>query len=268
MNWHYVEEGQQVGPVSDDRLLELERSGKINSDSLVWREGLTDWKPFSQIKSELKPSVPAAVPSEPAGSGAGVPPVSALGKGPEAVCGECRKIFPIDEMIRHGSTRICSACKPVFMQKLSEGAKINTGEMKYASVFTRFCAVFLDALILGVVNIGIGLIAGLSVAQAAGTQPRGSVAMQAVMFSLQFGIGIAYEAGMIGKYGATLGKMACKIKVVNADGTPVSYLRAFGRYFAKLLSAFTCLIGYLIAFFDSERRTLHDRICNTRVILK
>jgi uncharacterized RDD family membrane protein YckC len=27
-----------------------------------------------------------------------------------------------------------------------------------------------------------------------------------------------------------------------------------------------CLIGFIMAFFDPERRALHDRICNTRVI--
>jgi len=62
--------------------------------------------------------------------------------------------------------------------------------------------------------------------------------------------------------------MACKIRVVTADGGRVSYARSFGRYFAKLLSGFTCMIGYIIAFFDDQKRTLHDRICDTRVVLK
>ena len=78
--------------------------------------------------------------------------------------------------------------------------------------------------------------------------------------------GISYETIFIGKYGATVGKMACRIKVVTADGGQVSYLRAVGRYFAKLLSAFTLMIGYIIAAFDPEKRALHDRICNTRVV--
>jgi uncharacterized RDD family membrane protein YckC len=73
---------------------------------------------------------------------------------------------------------------------------------------------------------------------------------------------------MIGKYGATLGKMACKIKVVTPDGGRVTYLRAFGRYFAKLLSAMICFIGYIMAGFDDEKRALHDRICDTRVVCK
>jgi uncharacterized RDD family membrane protein YckC len=43
-------------------------------------------------------------------------------------------------------------------------------------------------------------------------------------------------------------------------------LRAFGRYFAKMLSWFTLAIGFIIAGFDVEKRALHDYICSTRVI--
>ena len=78
----------------------------------------------------------------------------------------------------------------------------------------------------------------------------------------------AYDTWFIGKYGATPGKMACKLKIVVEDGSRVSYLRAFGRHFAKYLSAMILLIGYIMAAFDDQRRTLHDRICETRVVRK
>jgi uncharacterized RDD family membrane protein YckC len=32
------------------------------------------------------------------------------------------------------------------------------------------------------------------------------------------------------------------------------------------ISAFILMIGYIMAAFDSEKRALHDRICETRVI--
>jgi len=56
------------------------------------------------------------------------------------------------------------------------------------------------------------------------------------------------------------------VRIVTAEGYKVSYLRAFARYFAKILSALTCLIGFIIAAFDDEKRALHDRICSTRVV--
>ena len=265
MNWHYAEQGQQIGPVSDEQLAELVRTGKITADTLVWHDGLSDWMPYGQINSGQKPmeAIPAPLETSPS------PPVMATANPTEAACSECGRIFPVDEMIRHGNARICAGCKPVFMQKLSEGAKIETGDLDYARILTRFAAALLDGLILMVGNILIGVIAGLSAAQAAGIQPKGAIALQIVLFVIQMTIGIAYEVILIGKYGATLGKMACKIKVVTADGGRVSYARALGRYFAKLLSAFTCMIGYLIALFDNpQRRALHDHICNTRVVNK
>jgi uncharacterized RDD family membrane protein YckC len=233
---------------------------KVNDSTLVWREDMANWQPYRQAKSGAKTST----------SNAGSPAAEPTGEATEAVCAECGNIFPIDEMIRHGNARICANCKPIFMQKLSEGAQIKTGELNYAHIPARFAAVFLDGLILGGINIVIRLAAGLSAVQTAGVQPKGAIALQIVLFAINMAIGISYETVfLIGKYGATLGKMACKIKVVTADGGRVSYARAFGRYFAKILSAFTCFIGYIIALFDKpQRRALHDYICNTRVVNK
>ena len=76
---------------------------------------------------------------------------------------------------------------------------------------------------------------------------------------IQLAIALSYETFMIGKYGATLGKMALKIHVMMADGGKVTYMRSLGRYFGKMLSGLTCLIGYIMAAFDDERRALHDR---------
>ena len=86
------------------------------------------------------------------------------------------------------------------------------------------------------------------------------------MLLLEYGLPAAFEIFFIGKYGATPGKMLMKIKVVTPDGGPVSYGRATGRYFAKMLSAIILYIGFLMAFWDEEKRALHERICNTRVV--
>jgi uncharacterized RDD family membrane protein YckC len=54
--------------------------------------------------------------------------------------------------------------------------------------------------------------------------------------------------------------------VVRSNGERITTGRAAGRYFAYLLSAFTLAIGFIIAAFDPEKRAMHDRICDTRVI--
>jgi uncharacterized RDD family membrane protein YckC len=254
MNWFYVDQGKQAGPVSDEQLDEMFRAGTLRPDTLVWREGMADWTTYSEAKG-------GAATAEATGPTAGMKP--------EAVCAECGKMFPMDEMIRYGDQRVCATSKPVFLQKLQEGAALTTGGLNYASFGSRFLAILLDGVILFAFNMGVNLIMGLTMSQALGMAPKGSLVIQLVLFAIQLSVGIGYEALMVGKYGATLGKMALKIKVVTADGGRVTYPRAFGRYFAKLLSNFTCLIGFIIAAFDKpQRRALHDYICNTRVIYK
>jgi len=197
----------------------------------------------------------------------GVAANSSLEQTIRAICTECGGVFHADDMIRFGNSRVCLRCKPAFIQKLAEGADVRAGQMQYAGLGQRFGAVILDGILLWVLSIGLQVLAGLSLAQSLGVE-RTDLALQLVLLAVQLVAGISYEAILIGKYGATVGKMACKIKVVTADGGQVSYLRAVGRYFAKVLSAFTLMIGYVIAAFDPEKRALHDRICNTRVVVR
>ncbi len=272
MNWHYVEQGTQIGPVSDQQLAELNRIGKINADTLVWREGMTDWLPFRQIKLELPDTPPPFSPPP-----AKAPPLLTDNQGnpTEAVCAECGGIFPIQETIRHGKSHICAGCKPVFMQKLSEGAQINTGEMNYAGFGIRFGAKFLDGLIIGVPAMVIYFVVMIPYIRLQ-MHNHGNGATTAAMptlFPILFQLGflvvqVAFQTFFLGKFGATPGKMVAKLRVVTAEGAPVGYGRAMGRAFAEILSGMICYIGYFMVIFDSQKRALHDHICSTRVIKK
>jgi uncharacterized RDD family membrane protein YckC len=260
MAWYYSDGGQQAGPVEDAQLEQLLQSGRIQPETLVWREGMASWKPYSQVRSG------AGDASEPPVMVAEAPPPGAAGG--QAVCAECGGVFNLEETIAYGNARVCAKCKPVFIQKLAEGAKLNTGEMVYARFLTRFAAVFIDGLILGAVNLLTNGIGVALILPAMRGSPTAALGVQLVLMCINLAFGVSYETLMIGKYGATVGKMAMKIRVVTAEGQKVSYLRALGRYFAKLLSGMILMIGYLMAAFDDEKRALHDRICNTRVIAK
>jgi uncharacterized RDD family membrane protein YckC len=262
MNWHYFEQGQQIGPVTEEQLLQLFQAGTINDETMVWRAGLDGWLPYRQADVASNLTAPAQTVAEPA-----------LGEH-EAVCVECGKIFPASETIRHGNAHICAACKPVFLQKLAEGARINTGDLNYAGFGVRFAAKFLDGLILGVPFIVIFFLAMMPMmrANAHGARPHQFEPVQLLPMFIQFGfiiVQLGYQIFFLGKFGATPGKMLCKLKVVTAEGDRFGYARATGRCFAEMLSGMTCYIGYLMVLFDSkEKRALHDHICNTRVIYK
>ena len=67
--------------------------------------------------------------------------------------------------------------------------------------------------------------------------------------------------------GATLGKALLKLKVVSADGGRLTFWQVLLRELVgRYLSTALLLIGYFLAVPDAEKRTLHDRIADTRVI--
>lgn len=64
---------------------------------------------------------------------------------------------------------------------------------------------------------------------------------------------------------ASLGKRICGLIVVDEDGLPLTYGTAFLRSFGRLISGILLGIGFLIGLFDSEGKTLHDRMARTFV---
>ena len=65
---------------------------------------------------------------------------------------------------------------------------------------------------------------------------------------------------------ATFGKLLLGIKVVDLSGKRISFARATGRFFAKILSGQVLLIGYLMAAFTERKQTLHDLLAGTLVV--
>lgn len=47
--WHVVIDNEQVGPLTDAEVKDRLRQGKINSDTLVWKEGFADWMQLSTV---------------------------------------------------------------------------------------------------------------------------------------------------------------------------------------------------------------------------
>jgi uncharacterized RDD family membrane protein YckC len=67
---------------------------------------------------------------------------------------------------------------------------------------------------------------------------------------------------------ATFGKRAVGLKVTDVHGTRLTFGRATGRSFAKVLSNWTFLIGYAMAAFTRRRQALHDPMAGTLVVKK
>jgi uncharacterized RDD family membrane protein YckC len=249
MNWYYVKDNAQAGPVDHATLDGLFRAGTISDGTLVWSPGMETWRPYS----EVRPGQPPAL------------------IGNEAVCAECGKTFDKAKMIQHGGAWVCPVCNPVFLQKLSQGIGPVTGPMRYAGFWIRFAAKLMDGIIMSVLLV-VPMLAIMASTGAFENPSEGpsdtAVVIQLVFQIIYFVVYGAYSIFFIGTYGATLGKMACKIKVVDATGAKIGYGRATGRFFAEILSGLIFYIGYIMVAFDNEKRALHDRLCKTRVIYK
>ena len=93
-------------------------------------------------------------------------------------------------------------------------------------------------------------------------------------------IGLAIVLGLIGliaflvlyckKVGATgqsWGHKACGLRVVDAQtGSMIGGGRALGRYFAQIISAIPCYLGFLWPLWDARKQTFHDKIVGTVVV--
>lgn len=67
--------------------------------------------------------------------------------------------------------------------------------------------------------------------------------------------------------GQTLGKRALNQRLVNANGQPLTKMRAFGRILGTIISALPLGLGYLWAAWDSHKQTWHDKMVGSYVLL-
>ncbi|HEY6929391.1 MAG TPA: RDD family protein [Thermoanaerobaculia bacterium] len=251
MNWYYVQDSDRVGPVDDGEFERLAAAGRIQPETLVWNETLPGWTPLRDARpgAAAAASIPSPAPIDPASA-------------PRSTCSQCGQSFSPDQLMHFEGRTICFNCKPLFVARMKEGIAPAMA-VTYGGFWIRFLAVLIDGAIAFTVGMLIGLVFGTARA-VGGRAPF--TASGCISSFLQLLYGVGYETLLVGAYGATLGKMALRLKVVTPDGGRVSYMTALGRYFAKILSAIILLIGYIMAAFDEEKRALHDRICNTRVI--
>lgn len=247
MDWYYQEEGVQVGPLTDEEFDSRVKIGRINSATMVWNETLTSWQPYANVKERSMDRSPSGFL--------------------QTSCSQCFRQFPVSDMIRFQNSWICSSCKPIFFQRLKEGGSV-AGIYDYGQFWTRFAAKIIDRMIL-VLIYGIFLGLGLLLKVTFPTDPDLASTLIVAAYFILIAVGAGFEAYFLPRYGATPGKMVLGLKVINADdGGPISTPRAVGRFFAEMLSRTICYVGYLLCLFDDERRTLHDRICNTLVVRK
>jgi len=79
----------------------------------------------------------------------------------------------------------------------------------------------------------------------------------------------AYFSGMESSpLRATLGKLAVGLYVTDLEGRRISFGRATGRFFGRIISGLPFCIGYLMAGLSKRKQTLHDLMAGCLVLSK
>ncbi len=144
-----------------------------------------------------------------------------------------------------------------------------TSNMQYAGFWLRFAAYVIDYLITiaiaAVVGFGIGILIVSS-----GGHVKNNPAFIPTRLGIQ-GVSLIatwlyYALMESSSTQGSLGKMAVGIRVVDLAGERISFGRATGRYFGKLLSTLILCIGFMMAGWTERKQALHDIMANCLVV--
>ena len=238
--WFYTDAAQQQqGPVTADELRQLAARGHLGRGSLVWTAGMPQWAPADSVPQLAGAFAPiAGAPGYQPAAGAAGQPV------------------------------------PGYPAQLGYGVApsyYNQHYAEYAGFWLRFCAAFVDGIILWIpFAILQTLFAPNLRALPPGTPPPASYF--AVLGALNLVQILAYWLYFAlqesSSYQATLGKRAVGILVTDINGQRLTFARATGRHFGKIVSALICWIGFIMAAFTQQKQALHDIMASTLVVRK
>ncbi|MFZ0636574.1 MAG: RDD family protein [Candidatus Acidiferrales bacterium] len=146
----------------------------------------------------------------------------------------------------------------------------------YAGFWLRFVAFIIDAIIVGIATIPIriglmgafGLRAGIFGRMGESPDVLIGTLLPVIMLSATISIVINwlyFAFTESSSWQATIGKKVLGLEVTDLEGRRISFARASGRFFGKIISGAILLIGYIMAGFTEKKQALHDIIAGTLV---
>ena len=153
---------------------------------------------------------------------------------------------------------------------------VNQKPVTYAGFWWRFLAVIIDGIVLNIAQwilimpfLGIMGITMYGMNQGNMDEESAILMIMSMIpiISISAAVSWLYYALMeSSKLRGTLGKMALNIRVTDMDGERISFGRATGRYFGKIISGMIMMIGYIMAGFTDKKQSLHDMMAGCLVI--
>jgi uncharacterized RDD family membrane protein YckC len=157
------------------------------------------------------------------------------------------------------------------------------GGVAYAGFWLRFVAYLIDGVISGIAYVI--LLIPLFVLTGAGAALSKIGSGEDISDDVAAFLGIGFILGFFGivflvswlyyalsessSWQATPGKKMLNLKVTDMTGQPISFGRASGRFFARIITHMIPLaIGYIIAGFTEKKQAIHDMIASCLVLRK
>lgn len=237
MNWFFIDESitdgeRRQGPYSIDEIRDFVKSGKITDDTLVWHTGEEEWHTWKETAEAA------------------------------------------EEVVRQE-----------LLQSTIEALLKEQSKKDYAGFFTRLLAYMIDyvivtlfcaiPLVLLVLSGNLDLNAAYQWAQTWLNDPT-TPGLDEALFSIRgvhiflittAAINAFYFIYFGAKWSSTPGKRILRLRIETPSGASITWKTAVIRYLMSILSASFYCIGYVIMIFDFQRRTLHDWVAQTRVVI-
>jgi uncharacterized RDD family membrane protein YckC len=191
-----------------------------------------------------------------------------------AFCEVCGQPVPSEAV---GSSSV-PATTPPLIQPVGAPA-VAAPVVLYAGFWLRFVAFIIDAIVLWFAGaiVMLPFMASLGLRGVlTGRPPMMGPGDVVVLMGTFFWVIVArvalnwlYYAGFESSpWQATLGKKALGLEVTDLAGRRIGFGRASGRFFGKIISSLTLLIGYIMAGFTEKKQALHDMIASCLVLRK
>lgn len=174
----------------------------------------------------------------------------------------------------------CPACGEPLADSIEEhGVEKATGNIParkstiYAGFWFRAAAYFLDtatlAFVLGATVLGPILRnnhVGPSFQDAWKFYTGDSPQATALLLLMQLASWLYFATFESSRWQATPGKKVLGLLVTDLEGRRLSFIRASGRYFGKIISSLLFGIGFLMAGFTEKKQALHDMLAGCLVV--
>jgi uncharacterized RDD family membrane protein YckC len=269
--WYYGRDKTPVGPVRFSELRALAARGEVRAETLVWNETLPTWIPAEQVS----------------GLGLSAHASDSTSQGYVIRGGKATGPFTPDQlrsMLDAGLITPGDVCKapvavPVPLQQTGTVTVSDLADGKRPGFFLRFAANVIDSLIVTIGTIILCILFSIRLLLDGGILFSirllldGASPFDEMHFAIWSLVGLAagwlYRALMESSaVQATLGKMACGFRVTDLKDQRISFLRASGRHFGKMISSLTFCIGFLMCAWTDRRQCLHDVMAGCLMVKK